>query len=193
MVEAIEDIPAEAGWSGYQGTPKNLARLVDNLASSSMSRQSIVDAVQNRIDEQPGLVLELLEDIGVLDDVIREYVYRRCERRQEFGGDNASRDIKGRSVSPNLDGSHSTTKRTGKNVASVTSQVFRKCILDELKVNGLPLREVTAEEALQNAEKRRINARIIETLCRDLKPDLTVGEQLSDTEATERAESVTKG
>ena len=76
-------------------------------------------------------------------------------------------------------------RRTGAAMAGA-APATRRALLDTLRVNGQPLRDVTAGEALGFAEKSRTDAAAIERICTGLAEKVRVGDQITDAEAEDR-------
>ena len=109
----------------------------------------------------------------------------RCAPATNTAPGGAAHDRANRRVTPTatLPGH---ARRTGAAMGGARAAT-RRALLDTIRVNGQPLRDVTAGEALGYAEKARRDAGLIERICTGLKEKEPVGAQIDDEEAERRA------
>ncbi len=195
-----------------------LARLADRELRSRGNVAAAAKRLEAEVRRDPALLLEVLDEARFTSALVRRYVERRA-RSQKIalrgeGAGHSPRDDHQRlarpheyqDAAPAARGGHADVvthlrrapalkplppnrpRRTGAAMAGAAA-AGRRALLDVLRVNGQPLRTVTAGEALAWSEKMAGDAALVARICRGLQERVPVGDQIDDAEAERRAQT----
>ncbi|MGS4945552.1 hypothetical protein ACVDG3_08740 [Meridianimarinicoccus sp. RP-17] len=176
--------------------------VADAVHGANGSLDRALDKVERAVRDEPRLLVELLDERKFLRALCRSFTESEARRhgvtlrksdamkpgtqdRPAATTGAATTTSTGRakhSMSP----THSLPRRSGAMMAGAAGAA-RVALLDVMRVNGQPLRAVTAGEALKYADKTKSDAVTIERICAGLKERVPVGDQIDDAEAARRA------
>jgi hypothetical protein len=198
------------------GPKVRLQSIADDAVREHGIGQSAVSAVSAAIEDDPALLVEMIDAIKFREPLIRRYLEGRAAALRALGAHVPVGLHKTGALSPHAHRDTETARVTAqqnpatrghrcrdaqtliasrspghakhglKAIASVQTTV-RRGLLDTILVNGQKLRDVRVEEALTWAETMQSRAIVVGRICNGLDPRKPVGEQLTDEEAERRA------